>query len=80
MAILPSSLRSRLALLFAFGSAAMLVVLVLGLYLVLDRALLSSVDRGLRTRADDLAQVAADRTGRSPTATRSCRSSRSTGG
>ncbi len=66
VAILPSSLRSRLALLFAFGSAVMMVVLVGALYVVLDRALLSSVDRGLRIRADDLAQVASDEDGEIP--------------
>jgi signal transduction histidine kinase len=66
VAILPTSLRSRLAVLFAFGSAVMMVVLVVGLYVVLDRALLGSVDRGLRTRADDLAQVATDEDGDVP--------------
>lgn len=66
MAILPTSLRSRLAVLFAAGSAVMMLVLVVALYVVLDRALLSSVDRGLHTRADDLSQVASDEDGEVP--------------
>ncbi len=66
VAILPTSLRSRLAVLFAAGSAVMMLVLVVALYVVLDRALLSSVDRGLHTRADDLAQVASDEAGQVP--------------
>jgi signal transduction histidine kinase len=66
VAILPTSLRSRLAVLFAVGSAVMMLVLVVALYVVLDRALLGSVDRGLRTRANDLAQVVADDDGQLP--------------
>ncbi len=70
VAILPTSLRSRLAVLFAFGSTVMMVVLVVALYVVLDRALLGSVDRGLRTRADDLTQVASDEGGEVPSSDR----------
>ena len=44
----------------------MMLVLVVALYVVLDRALLGSVDRGLRTRADDLAQVGTDEDGQVP--------------
>src|SRR6185436_8008415 len=66
VAILPTSLRSRLAVLFAVGSAVMMLVLVVTLYVVLDRALLSSVDRGLHTRADDLTPVASAEDGEVP--------------
>ncbi|MGZ4707643.1 MAG: ATP-binding protein [Acidimicrobiales bacterium] len=66
MAILPTSLRSRLAVLFAVGSTVMMLVLVVALYVVLDRALLGSVDRGLRTRFADLAQIATDEDGDVP--------------
>jgi len=64
--VLPSSLRSRLAVLFAFGSAVLLVVLVGGLYLVLDHELLEAVDRGLVSRADDLTVTAASERGQLP--------------
>ena len=70
VAILPTSLRSRLAVLFAVGSAVMMVVLVAALYVVLDRALLSSVDRGLHTRADDLTELATDEEGEVPVSDR----------
>jgi len=64
--LLPSSLRSRLAVLFAFGSTVLLVVLVGGLYLVLDHELLASVDRGLSSRSDDLVAVATSQAGQLP--------------
>jgi two-component system, OmpR family, sensor kinase len=64
--LLPSSLRSRLAVLFAFGSALLLVVLVGLLYVVLDHELLAAVDRGLASRSDDLAVVAAGENGQLP--------------
>jgi two-component system, OmpR family, sensor kinase len=55
--ILPSSLRSRLAVLFALGSALLLFVFTFALYHVLDHQLLSAVDKGLKSRAGDLAVV-----------------------
>jgi two-component system, OmpR family, sensor kinase len=55
---LPTSLRSRLAVLFALGSAAVLIVFTFSLYHVLDRQLRSAVDKGLHSRAGDLALVA----------------------
>ena len=54
---MPTSLRSRLAVLFAAGSALLLVVLVAALYLVLDHELLVAVDNGLQSRSGDLAAV-----------------------
>jgi two-component system, OmpR family, sensor kinase len=44
--------------LFALGSAAVLIVFTFALYHVLDRQLLSAVDKGLHSRADDLSVVA----------------------
>ena len=64
--LLPTSLRSRLALLFALGSAALLLVFTFTLYRVLDRQLLSAVDRGLKNRATDLAVVASETGGLIP--------------
>ncbi len=58
MRLLPTSLRSRLAVLFAMGSAAVLIVFTFALYHVLDSQLLSAVDKGLHSRAGDLAVVA----------------------
>jgi two-component system, OmpR family, sensor kinase len=56
--VLPTSLRSRLAVLFALGSAAVLILFTFSLYHVLDHQLRSAVDRGLHSRAGDLALVA----------------------
>jgi two-component system, OmpR family, sensor kinase len=64
--LLPSSLRSRLAVLFALGSAALLFVFTFGLYHVLDRQLLAAVDSGLKNRATDLAVVASGSDGLIP--------------
>ena len=64
--LLPSSLRSRLAVVFALGSAVLLVVLVGLLYVVLDHELLAAVDRGLASRSDDLGVVAAGENGLLP--------------
>ena len=64
--LLPSSLRSRLAVLFALGSAALLFVFTFGLYHVLDRQLLAAVDSGLKNRATDLAVVASGSQGQIP--------------
>ncbi len=58
MHLLPTSLRSRLAVLFALGSGAVLIVFTFALYHVLDHQLLSAVDKGLHSRAGDLAAVA----------------------
>ena len=66
MRLLPTSLRSRLAVLFALGSAALLLVFTFALYHVLDRQLLSAVDRGLKNRAADLAVVASETGGLIP--------------
>ena len=61
MRFLPTSLRSRLAVLFALGSAAFLIVFTFALYHVLDHQLRSAVDKGLHSRAGDLAAVASQR-------------------
>ena len=66
MHLLPSSLRSRLALLFALGSALLLFVFTFALYHVLDHQLLAAVDRGLHSRAVDLALVAREDNGQLP--------------
>ncbi len=66
MRLLPSSLRSRLAVLFAIGSAVLLFVFTFALYRVLDHQLLSAVDRGLKNRAADLAVVATSQGGYVP--------------
>lgn len=55
MSVGPTSLRARLALLFAVGSTCLLVLAAAVLYLDLDRELDSTVNSGLRTRATDLA-------------------------
>ncbi len=64
--LLPSSLRSRLAVLFALGSALLLFVFTFALYHVLDHQLLSAVDRGLKSRAGDLAVVTTSDHGQLP--------------
>jgi signal transduction histidine kinase len=64
--LLPSSLRSRLAVLFALGSAVLLFVFTFALYHTLDRQLLSAVNRGLKNRAADLSVVASGRGGLVP--------------
>ena len=51
----PRSLRGRLAVLFALGSALLLVGSAGFLYVNLNRQLRSAVDRGLEQRADDIA-------------------------
>src|SRR5436305_4701403 len=51
----PRTLRGRLAVLFALGSAAVLVSSAGFLYVNLNRQLRSAVDRGLEQRADDIA-------------------------
>jgi two-component system OmpR family sensor kinase len=58
----PSSLRTRLVLIFTAGSAAVLVGAAVFLFVVVDRALLTEVDEGLRARGKDLevALIAAD--------------------
>jgi signal transduction histidine kinase len=58
--VLPSSLQSRLAVLFALGSAAVLLLFTLALYRVLDHQLLAAIDSGLRSRAADLSVEAAN--------------------
>ncbi len=50
----PSSLRTRLVLIFTAGSAAVLVGAAVFLFVVVDRALLTEVDEGLRARGADL--------------------------
>jgi len=50
----PSSLRTRLVLIFTAGAAAVLVGAAVFLFLVVDRALLTEVDEGLRARGNDL--------------------------
>ena len=58
----PSSLRSRLALLFALGTGALLLLSAGLLYFTLEAALDDAIDDGLRARADDVASlVSADR-------------------
>ena len=53
-------------MLFTLASAALIVVLGAGLYLVLDRALLGAIDQGLQIRSNDLALIAAEDQGELP--------------
>lgn len=53
----PSSLRSRLALLFALGTGTLLLLSAGLLYVTLDAALEDAIDDGLRARADDVASL-----------------------
>jgi len=50
----PTSLRSRLAVLFAIGSGALLLVSGAFLYVNLNNQLHAAIDEGLRARADDI--------------------------
>src|SRR6266511_2031626 len=50
----PSSLRSRLAVLFAIGSGTLLLISGAFLYVNLNRQLHAAIDEGLRARADDI--------------------------
>jgi signal transduction histidine kinase len=51
----PRSLRGRLALLFAIGSAVLLLTSAGSLYVILNRQLGQAIDEGLRQRATDIA-------------------------
>ncbi len=53
----PASLRTRLFLLFCGGAAVILIGSALFLYVVIDRALRSETEEGIRGRANDLAAV-----------------------
>jgi signal transduction histidine kinase len=64
VAIGPTSLRARLALLFAVGSTGVLVLASALLYVDLSRELDASVNGGLRVRATDLAAAVRERSGR----------------
>src|SRR5437899_13042089 len=50
----PTSLRSRLAVLFAIGSGTLLLISGAFLYVNLNRQLHAAIDEGLRARADDI--------------------------
>jgi signal transduction histidine kinase len=51
----PRSLRGRLALLFALGSALLLLASAGSLYVILNRQLQAAIDQGLRARVTDIA-------------------------
>ncbi|HEV7888874.1 MAG TPA: hypothetical protein VGO92_15050, partial [Acidimicrobiales bacterium] len=51
----PRSLRGRLALLFAMGSAVLMLASAGSLYVVLDHQLQAAIDQGLRQRVADIA-------------------------
>lgn len=52
-----ASLRTRLAVLFTLGSAAVLLGAAVFLFVIMDRALLGEVDQGLSARGRDLGEV-----------------------
>ncbi len=62
----PASLRTRLFLLFCGGAAVILLGSAFFLYVVIDRALRSETEEGIRGRADDLAAVMRDADGEIP--------------
>ena len=64
MPVGPTSLRARLAVLFAVGSTGVLVLASAVLYLDLSHELDASVNSGLRVRATDLAAALRERSGR----------------
>ena len=54
MGLRPTSLRSRLAVLFALGSGTLLLISGAFLYVNLNRQLHGAIEEGLRARADDI--------------------------